>query len=296
MPGQFETSRRSFLGLLAAGGGAAALTVPQAQAQMRATHARIVIIGAGAAGTALANRLVRRFEGAQITVIDPRVEHHYQPGLSLVAAGLKPARYVVSQTSDWLPDGVSLRAERVVAVDPVAQSVTTESGARLDYDFLVVAPGLILDHDAIDGFSLDMVGKNGIGALYGGPQYAARTWDAAARFVEEGGRAVFTRPATEMKCAGAPLKHSFLIDDLLRRAGNRGAAELAYIVPATGAPIFGAHSPVCTVRRGALASPAAASRGPPGPVPPRPTAIMQTPDSLGARRAARQSMASQLSP
>ncbi|WP_213685212.1 FAD/NAD(P)-binding oxidoreductase [Roseicyclus sp.] len=240
MPGQFETSRRSFLGLLAAGGGAAALQVPQAQAQMRATHARIVIIGAGAAGTALANRLVRRLEGAQITIIDPRVEHHYQPGLSLVAAGLKPARYVVSQTSDWLPDGVSLRAERVVAVDPVAQSVTTDAGAQLDYDFLVVAPGLILDHDAIDGFSLDMVGQNGIGALYGGPQCAARTWDAAARFVEEGGRAVFTRPATEMKCAGAPLKHSFLIDDLLRRAGNRGAAELAYIVPQTslfGVPI-----------------------------------------------------------
>jgi sulfide:quinone oxidoreductase len=194
------------------GRGAGAEAVP--------TSAHIVIIGAGAAGTALVNRLVDRLEGAQITLIDPRVEHLYQPGLTLVAAGLKPPSYVVSQTTDWLPDGVALIPERVAAVDPEAQTVSTEGGETLDYDFLVVAPGLILDHDAIEGFSLDMVGENGIGALYAGPDYAARTWQAASRFIEDGGRGVFTRPATEMKCAGAPLKHTFLIDDRLTRAGQ----------------------------------------------------------------------------
>lgn len=240
MTESFYASRRAFLALAAAGAAAAALPAREVVAQSVSTNAKIVIIGAGAAGTAMANRLVRRLEGAEITIIDPRAEHLYQPGLSLVAAGLKPANYVVSRTTDWLPQGVSLVTERVAAVDPVAQSVATDGGAVLAYDYLIVAPGLILDHDAIEGFSLDMVGQNGIGALYAGPEYAARTWNAAARFVEEGGRAVFTRPATEMKCAGAPLKHTFLIDDRLRRAGNRGAAELAYVVPQTalfGVPI-----------------------------------------------------------
>jgi len=242
MPGPFHTSRRSFLALAAAGGGMAALGMPQAQAQAQAigTTARIVIIGAGAGGTALANRLVRRLDGARITVIDPRVEHLYQPGLSLVAAGLKPADYVVSQTTDWLPDGVTLIPERVVAVDPVAQTVSTDGRQQLDYDFLVLAPGLILDHEAIEGFSLDMVGENGIGALYAGPDYAARTWAAASRFVEQGGRGIFTRPETEMKCAGAPLKHTFLIDDRLVRSGKRAAARIDYLAPQTslfGVPI-----------------------------------------------------------
>jgi sulfide:quinone oxidoreductase len=240
MTQDFTTSRRAFLALAATGAAAAALPMGEARAQSVATNARIVIIGAGAAGTALANRLVRRLEGAQITLIDPRVEHLYQPGLSLVAAGLKPADYVVSQTTDWLPDGVTLIAERVAAVDPEVQTVSTDSGETVSYDYLVVAPGLMLDHDAIEGFSLDMVGENGIGALYAGPDYAARTWTAAARFAEEGGRGVFTRPATEMKCAGAPLKHAFLIDDRLRRAGNRGNAEIAYMAPQTslfGVPI-----------------------------------------------------------
>jgi len=237
MTDEFQTGRRAFLALAAAGGAAAALPVTEARAQTVSTNARIVIIGAGAAGTAFANRLVRRLDGAQITLIDPRAQHLYQPGLSLVAAGLKPASYVISQTTDWLPSGVTLIAERVAAVDPEVQTVSTDGGQTLAYDYLVVAPGLVLDHDAIEGFSLDMVGENGIGALYAGPDYAARTWAAASRFVEEGGRGVFQRPETEMKCAGAPLKHTFLIDDRLRRAGNRGNAEIVYAAPQ--AALFG---------------------------------------------------------
>jgi len=219
--------RRGFLGL---GIGATALAASSGtvQAAPLKTAAKIVIIGAGAGGTALANRLVSRLDGAQITLIDPRQEHLYQPGLTLVAAGLKPANYVTSKTTDWLPKGVTLIAQKAAAIDPVAKTVSTEGGDTLGYDFLVVAPGLVLDHDAIEGFSLDMVGENGIGALYAGPQYAAATWKAASKFIEEGGHGVFTRPGTEMKCAGAPLKHTFLIDDRLRRAGHRDKAEITY--------------------------------------------------------------------
>ena len=225
--------RRTFLTSALAGGAAAGLVAQgaQTQAQPVRTSARIVIIGAGAAGMALANRLAGRLDGAQITMIDPRPNHLYQPGLTLVAAGLKPASYVVSENADWLPSGVSFVADAVSAVDAISKTVSTEGGQTVDYDWLVVAPGLVLDHDAIDGFSLDMVGENGIGALYAGPQYAAKTWAAASRFTDEGGTGLFTRPATEMKCAGAPLKHTFLIDDIARRAGNSGKVNMVYAAP-----------------------------------------------------------------
>ncbi|HEV8036656.1 FAD-dependent oxidoreductase [Yoonia sp.] len=237
---KLTATRRQFLALAAGGATAAAVTAPDAVLAQVATSARIVIIGAGAGGTALANRLVNRLDGAEITLIDPRVEHLYQPGLSLVAAGLKPANYVVSKTTDWLPGGVTLIAEAAAAIDPEAKIVDTASGQKVPYDFLVVAPGLVLDHDAIEGFSLDMVGRNGIGALYAGPQYAAATWQAAQAFTENGGIGLFTRPETEMKCAGAPLKHTFLIEDLSRTAGTRSKAEYHYVAPQTslfGVPI-----------------------------------------------------------
>lgn len=94
-------NRRKFLNIAMAGGAAAALAPGPGDAQVAPveTSARIVIIGAGAAGTALANRLVRRLDGAEITLIDPRHDHLYQPGLTLVAAGLKPAGYVISDTA-----------------------------------------------------------------------------------------------------------------------------------------------------------------------------------------------------
>ncbi|WP_323380210.1 FAD/NAD(P)-binding oxidoreductase [Sulfitobacter sp. F26169L] len=134
----------------------------------------------------------------------------------------------MSKTTDWLPKDATLIPDAVAALDPETRTVSTEGGQTLSYDYLLLAPGLVLDHDAIEGFSLDMVGQNGIGALYAGPEYAAKTWTAADQFTHTGGRGVFTRPATEMKCAGAPLKHTFLIDDIARRAGNAGKTEIIY--------------------------------------------------------------------
>ncbi len=221
------TSRRAFLGI-GAGGLAASAAKGAVAAAKLATKARIVILGAGAAGTALSNHLVARLEGASITIVDPRALHLYQPGLSLVAAGLKPASYVVSQTTDWLPQGATLIKEAATAIDPVAKTVKTSGGRTLSYDFLVVATGLVLDHAAIEGFSLDLVGTNGIGALYAGPEYAAKTWTAAAEFTRKGGQGLFTRPATEMKCAGAPLKHTFLIEDIASRGVGKGKFKITY--------------------------------------------------------------------
>ncbi|QDL97690.1 NAD(P)/FAD-dependent oxidoreductase [Rhodopseudomonas palustris] len=219
-------SRRHFMGIVS--GALAAGAAGSAAAQTIATKARIVIIGAGAAGTAIANRLAMRLEQASIVIIDGRRDHIYQPGLSLVAAGLRPASYVVSRTRDWLQPGVKLIEEPAVAIDPVAKTVATAARNTVPYDYLIVAPGLVLDHAAIEGFSLDLVGSNGVGALYAGPEYAARTWAAASRFAETGGTGLFTRPATEMKCAGAPLKHTFLIDDIASRKVGAGRYKITY--------------------------------------------------------------------
>lgn len=236
----FQTNRRRFLQLAAgtlAGTAAMGAASNKVQAQSVSTSARIVILGAGAAGTALANRLSERLDGATITLIDGRAEHWYQPGFTLIAAGLKPANYSVSSTDEWIPSGVDLVAEYAAEIDPTAKNVFTASGTRIPYDYLIVANGLKMDWDAIEGFSLDMVGENGIGAVYAGPDYAARTWAAMDRFTDEGGQGLFFRPATEMKCAGAPLKYTFLTDDYARRKGTRSNVEITYA--AHSASLFG---------------------------------------------------------
>ena len=83
---QGHLGRRGLLAL-GAGGIAAATLPPPARARER-TSARIVIAGAGAAGITMAARLSQRLDGARITVIDRRERHVYQPGLTLVGAGV----------------------------------------------------------------------------------------------------------------------------------------------------------------------------------------------------------------
>jgi sulfide:quinone oxidoreductase len=246
-------TRRGFLGLMA-GGAALAATVRPAPAARVATKARIVILGAGAAGAAMANRLTLRLDGAEITVVDSRPEHWYQPGLTLIAAGLKPASYSVSTTTEWLPRGARLVEDTAAEIDPEANVVITGSGERLPYDFLIVATGLMLDWAAVEGFSLDLVGPEaGVGAHYAGPAFAARTWAAMDRFTTEGGRALIGRPATEMKCAGAPLKFAFLTEDHATRKGTRDRVEVTYAAPVKslfGVPIVSEKVRILFQRRG----------------------------------------------
>ncbi len=224
----FDTRRR-LLGLMAAGGAIAALPQGEpAAAQTTQTSARIVILGAGAAGTALANRLSNRLEGAEITIVDPRVRHLYQPGFTLIAAGLRPANYSVSTTAEWLPSGINWIEGSATSIDPEAQRVTTSTGDTLDYDYLVVATGLELHYEGIEGMSRDLIGQNGIGSVYAGPEEAEITWGLMDQFTDEGGAGLFTRPNTGMKCAGAPLKYTFLTDDYARRKGTRGQTEIIY--------------------------------------------------------------------
>jgi sulfide:quinone oxidoreductase len=222
-----ETSRRQLLGLGVAGLAAAAAS-PSAQAAKVRSAARIVIAGAGAAGLSAAARLASLLEGARITLVDGRRQHLYQPGYTLVAAGLKPAAYPVSTTAQWIPAGVAWIEEAVAEIDADGKRVVTASGKALTYDYLIVATGLELDYGAIQGMDLKLIGQNGIGSVYAGPEAAASTWSEMSRFTEKGGTGLFLRPATEMKCAGAPLKYAFLTDDVARRKGKRESCKLIY--------------------------------------------------------------------
>lgn len=221
---------------LAAGAGWLAAGTP-ARAERVATSARIVIAGAGAAGLTAAARLSARLDGAKITLVDPRAAHYYQPGFTLVGAGIEAMDYTVSTTREHVPSGVALVEEQVASFEPDANRLTTATGKVLDYDFLIVATGLKLDYAAIAGMDTALIGRDGIGSVYAGPEAAEATWKAMSKFADEGGRGLFGRPATEMKCAGAPLKYAFLTDDRLRRRGNRDKADLVYA--AHNATLFG---------------------------------------------------------
>ncbi|MBD9373644.1 NAD(P)/FAD-dependent oxidoreductase [Rhizobium sp. ARZ01] len=219
--------RRQFL-VGAAAVASAGFAAPQAQAQTSSAKAKIVIAGAGAAGLSLASRLRRQMPQASITILDARKEHYFQPGYTLIGAGLWDPANVTFRNADFIASGVEWIEEGVAEFDPEANTVVATSGQRIQYDFLFVATGLKLDYARIEGMDESLIGKNGIASIYAGPEAAAASFRSIDAFVDKGGVGLFGRPPTEMKCAGAPLKMTFITDDRARRKGRRDAVQLVY--------------------------------------------------------------------
>ena len=207
--------------------GATALTPRQARAAVR-SNARIVIAGSGLGGLAIASRLSRELEGARITVVDRKEIHNYQPGYTLVATGVWDVAKVSNRNADLMPQGVEWVREMVAEFDPEANVVVTDSGRRIGYDYLVVATGLAMDFDAIEGMDVSAIGRNGLASVYPGPEAAQASWRAMDAFRQKGGNALMTLPATALKCAGAPLKMTFMLADRLRQAGTREASTIRF--------------------------------------------------------------------
>ncbi len=187
-----------------------------------------MIVGAGAAGLSMASQLRRQLEGAKITLIDRREAHHFQPGYTLIGAGLWRAEDVLSSNASYVAPGVDWITSDVAEFDPEANRVVTTLGQVVNYDFLIVATGLHLNYSAIEGMSPHLIGQHGITSIYGGPVEAERSARLFDEWIAKGGVGHFGRPATEMKCAGAPLKVTFLAHDKAQRANRRNDVKIEY--------------------------------------------------------------------
>ncbi|MCG5514582.1 MULTISPECIES: NAD(P)/FAD-dependent oxidoreductase [unclassified Ectothiorhodospira] len=231
-------SRRDFLrlsggGALLAGAASSGLLYPGA-ARAVPTNARIVIVGAGAAGLSCATRLSRELDGSQITLIDRREEHYYQPGFTLVGTGVWGVAKTTDKNSRYIPSGVSWIQDMVAEYDPDNNRVITDDGRTVKYDYLMVATGLQINYTDIEGMSTDLIGQRGVGCVYDRPDHAQRTWSALDHFVDNGGVGLFTRPPGAIKCAGAPLKVTMLTESRLKERSTRDRAEMHYLPPGAG--------------------------------------------------------------
>ncbi|QXI65453.1 Beta-lactamase hydrolase-like protein (plasmid) [Paracoccus marcusii] len=179
-----------------------------------ATH-DVVIVGAGAAGISVAASLLSRKPGLDIAIIDPADVHYYQPGWTLVGAGVFTADQTAKDLASLIPSGVTLIKGAVAAFEPASNAVILEGCRVVGYERLVVCPGLKLDWARIPGL-VETLGQNGVTSNY---RYdlAPYTWKLVQAMRR--GRAIFTQPPMPIKCAGAPQKAMYLSGDAWHRAG-----------------------------------------------------------------------------
>jgi sulfide:quinone oxidoreductase len=197
----------------------------------RSSHHRILIIGGGTAGITVAARL--RIAGEDdIAIIEPSETHYYQPFWTLVGAGIVDAGASVRPERSVIPAGTRWIRGRARDIDPETCAVTLDDGDIIGYDFLIVAPGIKLDWDAVPGLS-DALRTDSVASVYDFRQ-APRMAGIIDAF--RGGRAVFTNPVGPLKCGGAPMKIMFLAADTWRRKGILDDASIIY--GASGTCVF----------------------------------------------------------
>ena len=225
-----QISRRSFLAagaaVTAAAGTGMSLSAP-AQAAIK-SNAHIVVVGSGLAGLGIVNRLRKQLDGAKITLVDAKKVHHYQPGFTLIATGIWPKEKVSDTNQELIPAGVDWIQEMAKEFKPDSNQVITDSGKVLNYDFLVVATGLHLDYGQIEGMDAKRIGSKGLASVYHSPDMAEATWQAMDEFRKKGGKALMTLPNTPIKCAGAPLKMTFMLANRMEQSGTLADSDIRF--------------------------------------------------------------------
>jgi sulfide:quinone oxidoreductase len=193
----------------------------------------IVIVGGGAGGVAVASSMLARISDLDIAIVEPADSHFYQPGWTLVGAGVFTPEQTRRTMKSVMPASVKWIKDAVATFEPDVKQVTLASGAILSYRKLIVAPGLKLDWAAVEGLA-DTLGSNGVTSNYRFDlaPYTSRLVDGL-----RGGKALFTQPPMPIKCAGAPQKAMYLSCDAWRSRGVLKAINVEFLN--AGAALFG---------------------------------------------------------
>ncbi len=202
---------------------------------------KIVIAGGGNAGLSVAAQLLRKDKSLQISIIDPSEKHYYQPAWTLVGAGIFDINKTIRSEKEVIPPGTTWIKDAVEQFFPEENKLVCQSGAAYFYDVLIVCPGIQIDWHKIKGLK-ETLGNNGVTCNYSFDM-APYTWELIKNF--RGGTAVFTNPASPIKCGGAPHKIMYLACDYWRKQGILDKCDVHYL--SGGSVIFGVKEYAATL-------------------------------------------------
>mgnify|MGYP001794436797 CR=1 FL=1 len=182
------------------------------------SHFQIVVVGGGNAGISVAARLLRKDPQLNIAIIEPSEKHFYQPAWTLVGGGTFNIKKTMRKEASVIPSKAKWIKDAVVSFQPHENSITTREGDNITYDYMVAAPGIQLNWDAVDGLK-ETLGKNNVTSNYLF-EFAPYTFECI-QAMKPGMTAIFTNPSTPVKCGGATKKIMYLAEIGRAACGER---------------------------------------------------------------------------
>lgn len=194
---------------------------------------KLLILGGGTAGTMMLNKLsstVNRNEW-QITIVDQHETHYYQPGFLFIPFGIYTRKDVIKPRRDFFPSGTNVIVSKIDRIEPEKNIVLLENKMVLGYDYLIIATGVDIRPEMIEGMKDKLWHKN-IFDFY--------TIDGACALADffkrwKGGKLVLNVAEMPIKCPVAPLEFVFLADWFFTERGIRDKVDIHYVTPLPGA-------------------------------------------------------------
>ena len=193
---------------------------------------RLVILGAGTAGTMMANHLVSKLPKQEwnITIVDQYKTHYYQPGFLFLPFDIYKEQDVKKEGKKFIPKGVNYIQKKIEKILPKENKVQLEN-ETIPYDLLIVATGSKIAPQETEGMNgpnwhkniFDFYTYEGSLAL----RNKLRDW--------KGGKLVIHITEMPIKCPVAPLEFAFLADTYFRKKGMRDKVDITYVTPLSGA-------------------------------------------------------------
>ncbi len=194
---------------------------------------KLLILGAGTAGTMMANKMRKTFSRSEwdITIVDQYKTHYYQPGFLFIPFGMYTKNDVIKPKSDFFPVGVNVIYSAINKIAPDDNKVFLDNGVTLKYDYLLIATGTRTAPEETEGLKGKLWYKEifDFYTVEGAVNLASffKTW--------KGGKLVINIAELPYKCPVAPLEFAFFADAFFTERGMRDKVDITYVTPLPGA-------------------------------------------------------------
>jgi NADPH-dependent 2,4-dienoyl-CoA reductase/sulfur reductase-like enzyme len=199
-----DISRRSFL--KASGLGAAVLGIGAIPGFAAQTRRRVVVIGGGWGGATAAKYIRIADPSIEVTLLEPNKEFISCPFSNLVLAGVESLKGLTLNYNGLKSHGVRIRHEAAAAIEPDKRRVRVGKDS-LEYDRLVVSPGIDFQFEQVDG--LEQAKNTVLHAWKAGPQTVQLAKQIQS--MADGGVVVMTVPPVAYRCPPGPYERASMI-------------------------------------------------------------------------------------
>jgi sulfide dehydrogenase [flavocytochrome c] flavoprotein chain len=215
-------TRRRFGMLL----GASAFTLAMPGLLRADTGPRLVVIGGGFGGASAARFARMAYPEVAVTLVEPYSSFVTCPYGNLILGGKRQLDDITHSYDGLRARGVNVVHDRAAGIDADSRTVELEGGETLEYDKLILSPGIALQWGAIEGYD-EAAAEIFPHAWMGGDGSQITNLSRQIENLPEGGVVGLAIPPNPFRCPPGPYERISMIAHYLKEA-NPTAKILAF--------------------------------------------------------------------